>query len=83
MSPNDLDTPISDDFLLLHLTPCLDLFPCATSVTENVEIVENSVSGLKGGLTVSRWYYWDMPENKVISSKARQTLANAALSQLS
>jgi hypothetical protein len=45
--------------------------------------VENRVSGLKGGLSVSPCNYWDIPENKVFSSEAIQILANAALSQLS
>jgi hypothetical protein len=48
-----------------------------------LKIVENRVSGLKGGLSVSRWYYWDMPEDKVRIGETIQILANAALSQLS
>jgi hypothetical protein len=48
-----------------------------------LKIVENRVSGLKEGLNVSRWHYWDIPENKGLSFKAIQRLANAALSQLS
>jgi hypothetical protein len=48
-----------------------------------LKIVENTVSGLKGGLSVSRWYYWNIPENKALISETRQRLANAALSQLS
>jgi hypothetical protein len=48
-----------------------------------LKIVENRVSGLKGGLSVSRCDYWDIPEKKALSSEAMQRLANAALSQLS
>jgi hypothetical protein len=48
-----------------------------------LKIVENRVSGLKGGLSVSRFSYWDIPENKVLSFEVIQILANAALSQLS
>jgi hypothetical protein len=48
-----------------------------------LKIVENRVSGLKGGLIVSHWYYWDIPENKALICEAMQILANAALSQLS
>jgi DNA polymerase III psi subunit len=48
-----------------------------------LKIVENRVSGLKEGLSVSRCNYWDMPENKGLSCEAMRILANAALSQLS
>jgi hypothetical protein len=48
-----------------------------------LKIVENRVSGFKGGISVNRWYYWDIPENKGLSCEAIQILANAALSQLS
>jgi hypothetical protein len=48
-----------------------------------LKIVENRVSGLKGGLSVNRWYYWDISENKTLISETIQILANAALSQLS
>jgi hypothetical protein len=48
-----------------------------------LKIVENRASGLKGGLSVSRFNYWDMPENKALIGEAILRLANAALSQLS
>jgi hypothetical protein len=48
-----------------------------------LKIVENMVSGLKEGLSVSCFNYWDIPENKGLICEAIQRLANAALSQLS
>jgi hypothetical protein len=38
------------------------------------------VLGLKGGQSVSRCNYWDIPEKKVLICEANQLLANAGVS---